>query len=88
MRKTTTTYACDSCGKKVAKESELQRYDLDRMKGSSRLGSVRTELCADCEPKFLASARDFVGPEGNDRLATWMEAGYLDTIIDEIGGRA
>lgn len=50
--KTTTTYACDGCGKKQTSAAALRRFILTERKidaSREHVAEAKTDLCTDCE---------------------------------------
>lgn len=75
MRKTTTTYACDSCQKAVDKPSGVTRYSVYKAKGSGGPDDfVMTDICGDCEPKFLNAVAPFVPDDEKAVFAEWGDS--------------
>jgi len=57
--KTTTTYACDGCGKKTQRASNLRRFTLTERKiDASReiVAEAKTDLCTNCEAQLHKDA--------------------------------
>lgn len=60
MRTTKITYACDSCGKSVARPKDLQRVRIHIGRNYKSSVAVQTDLCDDCEPRFLSAVAEFM----------------------------
>lgn len=64
MRRTTVEYACDSCGKTVESQSDLQRFAITRVTwGGRRDATVSADFCSDCESGFLAAVEPYYPAE-------------------------
>lgn len=60
MRKVTTEFSCDRCGRKVKTSKELQRFSVVQIRrGSKWNGAVHADFCEDCESEFLAAIEPF-----------------------------
>lgn len=64
-----TTYICDSCGKEVEKKKDLAKFSIqEHAPGGGWRGSAATDLCTDCETKFLGSVTTFFDGEHEQAL--------------------
>lgn len=52
--KTTTTYACDGCGKEAEKASDLRRFIVSEKTLDNKIAveGAKTELCVPCEKRL------------------------------------
>ena len=69
-----TRYLCDSCGAQVEKPRELHTFQLVPKEGSGYdyNQAVRTELCAECQPRFIEAVVNFF-PDGDEATIRNME---------------
>jgi hypothetical protein len=58
-RKVTTEYNCDACGVEVETARDLQKFRLEQVKYRGQGEIAVTELCDDCEARFLAALEFF-----------------------------
>jgi uncharacterized protein YlaI len=58
-RTTKTTYTCDSCGSAVERMKDLGAFSLEGGRSWKTTRIIRTELCDDCEGKFLGVVESF-----------------------------
>jgi hypothetical protein len=67
-RTTTTTFTCDSCGKKVERR-ELRKFVLEEWKLSGTfIAGAATELCTDCEEVLHTTVRSMWPAEEAEKL--------------------
>jgi predicted SprT family Zn-dependent metalloprotease len=67
-RKTTFHYSCDACGTDVDRQRDLQRFGIHVVHAGRQQGATMTDLCGDCEARFLASVEAFFEGENLARL--------------------